>query len=306
MSTELPQIREAYDRLGYVFPLPVLTAEETAFYRGKMVEYLERIDYKLDVLTRHKPHLFLKWANDLGRHPKILEPVRGILGEDILLWYSVVFVKPGPSEGYVAWHQDSHYWAMSEEKGLTAWLALSDVTVENGCMQMVGGSHRQEQDWKHEVVAGDRDNILHRGQKIVGLNPDQFVNVELKAGEMSIHELRTLHGSGPNRTPQPRLGIAFRYIPTTNYPSTLKFMKRSAALVSGKYDFRHFREDAVPSFDYDPVGLKARARSMRVAAVHTLFGDKSRNGLRKVIDSLPIILSRGMGAARTHLGRARD
>ena len=296
---------ESYLRDGYFAGFPVLTDEETQVYRQALLDYLARIDWNLNVFTRHKPHLFLKWANDLGRHPRLIQAVEQILGPDVLLWYSVVFVKPAQSGEYVAWHQDSHYWAMKEEKGLTAWVALSEVSQKNGGMKMIPGSHLGA-DVQHVVAPDDTDNLLHRGQKIVGLDEKISAPVDLKAGQASFHDLRTLHSSGPNRSQQPRLGIAFRYIPATNHPQTLRWLKRSATLVAGRYDFRNFIEDPRPATDHDGVGIAAHKRSVRVAALHSLFGDKSRSGIRKMLDSVRIMLSRRSQTAASYLKKLRD
>lgn len=286
----MSKIQSEYQTQGYVSPLPVLNSAEVETFRGHLLKLLDGYRWKLDAVNRHKPHLYLKWANDLGRHPEILGPVTEILGPDVLLWYSVIFVKPPKTSAFVPWHQDSTYWAMNEEKGLTAWLALSDVTPENGCVQMLPGTNHLEN--IEHTIHNTQDNLLHRGQMIKNLKTDSAVNITLRPGEMSIHELRTLHASGPNNSEQPRLGIAFRYIPASNYPRTLTWLKRGATLVAGKKHHDRFVDDPVPAFDFDPVAMKAYRKSIRVAAIHTLFGDESRSNLRKVIDTLPILISR--------------
>jgi non-heme Fe2+,alpha-ketoglutarate-dependent halogenase len=275
---------------GAVTPIPVLTPTEVDQARAKLFELLDGYRWKLDAVNRHKPHLYLKWANDLGRHPKILEVVTQILGPDLLLWYSVIFVKPPKSQAFVPWHQDSTYWAMNEQKGLTAWVALSPVNTNNGCVKYIPGSHLAH-DYEH-TIDNHKENLLHRGQMIKGFDESGARDIVLNPGEMSLHDLRTLHASGPNQSNEPRLGIAFRYIPTSNYPRTLKWLKRGASLVAGQDRYHHFVPDPVPTYDFDPVAIKAYKKSIRVAAIHTLFGDDSRSNLRKALDTVPILISR--------------
>jgi len=282
--------KQEFDERGAIFPIDVLTQDEAEYYGSKLLGLLDGYKWKLDAVNRHKPHLYLRWANDLGRHPKILESVTKILGPDVLLWYSVVFVKPPENKGFVAWHQDSTYWAMDQQVGLTAWLALSDVSEENGCVMLLPGSHKHQE--VGHTISNRKDNMLHRGQMIKSLDDSGALPVRLTPGQMSIHDLRTLHSSGPNDSKNPRLGIAFRYIPTSNFPRTLRWLKRSATLVSGVDRFHHFETDPVPAFDFDPVAMKAYKRSIRIAAIHTLFGDESRSNLRKAIDTIPILISR--------------
>lgn len=283
-------IKPTMDSNGQVSPIVILNAQEVEFYKSNLLSFLDGYNWKLDAVNRHKPHLYLKWANDLGRHPKILEAVKQVLGPDLLLWYSVIFVKPPQNTGFVPWHQDSTYWAMNKEEGLTAWLAFSDVNESNGCVNYIPGSHKGT-DIKHEIN-NSKDNMLHRGQMIKDLDTSTAKPILLKAGEMSMHDLRTLHASGPNPSNEPRLGIAFRYIPTSNFPRTLRWLKRGATLVSGEDKFHHFADDPIPQFDFDPVAMKAYKKSVRVAAIHTLFGDTSRSNFRKVLDTIPILVSR--------------
>jgi chlorinating enzyme len=284
------QMKQTMETSGLVAPIPVLSPEEVAFYQSKLLGLLDGYKWKLDAVNRHKPHLYLKWANDLGRHPKVLEAVRSILGPDLLLWYSVIFVKPPHNTGFVPWHQDSTYWAMNKEEGLSAWIALSDVNESNGCVNYLPGSHLGAP--IQHTINNSKDNLLHRGQMIKDLDTSQAKPIILKAGEMSMHDLRTLHASGPNPSDQPRLGLAFRYIPTSNFPRTLKWLKRGATLVSGTDQYHHFATDPVPEYDFDPVAMKAYKKSIRIAAIHTLFGDTSRSNLRKVLDTIPILVSR--------------
>lgn len=290
VSLPLSNLGENYRLNGTCFPLDLLSPEETEYYHTQLITFLEKVNWKLDAINRHKPHMYLKWANDLGRHPLLLKYVTQLLGPDVMLWYSVIFVKPAHTRGRVPWHQDSTYWAMAKEEGLTAWIALSEVNCENGCMRVIPGSH-QWGDYKHRI-SNSRDNLLHRGQEISGIDEKKAVPVELKAGQVSFHDLRLLHSSEANDSPNPRLGIAFRFIPASNYPRTLKWLKRSATLVSGNKHHDYFISDPVPAADYDPKALRAYRRSIRVAAIHTLFGDQSRSNLRKVFDTVPILISR--------------
>jgi non-heme Fe2+,alpha-ketoglutarate-dependent halogenase len=289
-STSSTNLLEKYRRDGTCFPLEFLSSEETDYYRSQLLNFLEKVNWKLDAINRHKPHMYLKWANDLGKHPLLLKYVTQLLGPDVILWYSVIFVKPAQTRGRVPWHQDSTYWAMEKEEGLTAWIALSEVNVGNGCVRVIPGS-QQWGDFKHRI-SNTRDNLLHRGQEIANIDEKNAVPVELKPGQLSLHDLRLLHSSEANDSPNPRLGIAFRFIPASNYPRTLKWLKRSATLVAGTKHHDYFRPDPVPRWDYDPEAMGAYRRSIRVAAVHTLFGDQSRSNLRKAFDTIPILISR--------------
>lgn len=283
------RIAEEFSSRGVVHPVDILSAEETKLYSQKLRTYLDSINWEMTAITRHKPHLVLKWVNELARHSKIIEYIKPILGENILLWYSVLFVKPAHSPALVPWHQDATYWALNRDHGLTLWLALSDVTPENGCVEYVPASHKIG-DFKHSID-NKTTNILARGQVIKDFQAENVAPIILKSGQASIHHVSLLHRSGPNLSPHPRMGIAFRYISTDNYPNTMKWMRRSATLVCGKDEWHHFRHDPVPRFDFDPICLRERKRSIRVAALHTLFGDEARSLPRKIVDLVPTLVT---------------
>lgn len=285
-----PSIAEIFSSTGVVCPMDILTKSETEFYRVQMENFLQRIDWRLDAVNRHKPHLYLKWANDLARHPHILQNIQQLLGPDILLWYSVIFVKPANNKGEVPWHQDSTYWALQRDEGVTAWIALSEVDESNGCVEYIPGSHHMSH-VKHSIENSE-NNMLARGQKIVGFNPSETKKMILRPGQCSLHHPSVLHASKANLSNQPRLGIAFRYIPASNYPRTLTWMRRSATLVCGVDKLQKFTPDPRPQQDYDPVGLKAHKKSVRIAAIHTLFGDTSRTSWKKILDLAPILFTK--------------
>lgn len=283
-------ISEQFSRTGVVCPVDILSPTETAHYRQKLEGFLKRIDWRLDAVHRHKPHMYMKWANDLGRHPQILKTIQPLLGPDILLWYSVIFVKPANSKGEVPWHQDSTYWALERDEGVTVWVALSDVNETNGCVEYIPGSHTLTH-LKH-IIDNNETNMLARGQKIVGFDPSHTQKMILHAGQASLHHPSVLHSSKANHSDQPRLGIAFRYIPANNFPRTLTWMRRSATLVCGTDALKKFNADPVPQQDYDPKAVKAHKISVRIAAVHTLFGDTSRTNWKKILDLAPILFTK--------------
>ncbi len=275
---------------GAIFPIDILSPSEVDFYKNKMITFMNDNDWKLNAITRHKPHLYLNWANELAKSEKIIEVIKPLLGDDILLWYSVLFVKPANTAAYVPWHQDATYWALNKNEGLTLWLALSDVTPENGCVDYIPGSHLWN-DFDHSIN-NNADNLLARRQEISGFDSQSKKSILLKPGQASIHDVSLLHSSQANSSNQPRLGIAFRYIPADNFPKTLKSLKRSATLVSGKKHHHHFIDDPNPAVDSRDVCQKAHRKSVRTATIHTLFGDSARSIGRKVMDVGPTLFTK--------------
>ncbi|WP_367575672.1 phytanoyl-CoA dioxygenase family protein [Pelagibius sp.] len=114
------------------------------------------------------------------------------------------------------WHQDGHYWPIRPLATCTAWLALDDSTVENGCLRVIPGSHQSKT--LHPHLREDRDGlVLNRGIDPQCLNEETELDVELGAGQLSLHDVHIIHGSNPNRSPKRRAGLAIRYMPATSH-----------------------------------------------------------------------------------------
>jgi chlorinating enzyme len=253
---------ERYHRDGFYCPVSVLAAHEALEYR----RHLERVEAahggRLSGELRSKPHLLFTGLADLVRHPVILDAVEDLLGPDLLVWSSSFFIKEARDPAYVSWHQDATYWGLSAPDVVTAWVAFTDATVENGAMRMVPGSHG-EQLFHHDTFAPD--NLLSRGQEIaVEVDEARAVDVLLRAGEMSLHHVRMVHGSPANRSDDRRVGYAIRYIPTR-----LKQLAGDgdcATLVRGEDRYHHFTLERAPTADLTPAAQAQHAESVARAA----------------------------------------
>src|SRR6185503_18688758 len=203
---------EQYEREGYYFPVRVLSDDEARHQRERL-EHVERdLGGPLRGVYRVKPHLLFTWLADLVRHPAVLDAVEDVLGPDLLCWNSSFFTKEARSPGFVSWHQDATYWGLSAPDVVTAWVAFTDSTPANGNMRVMPGSHRTA---LAHVDTFHPDNLLSRGQEIsVEVDESRAVDVELRAGEMSLHHVLMVHGSGANPSDDRRIGFAIRYIPT--------------------------------------------------------------------------------------------
>jgi non-haem Fe2+, alpha-ketoglutarate-dependent halogenase len=248
-----------YQEQGFLFPLPVLSGEETNTLRSRLEALEAQHGGRLPALVNRKPHLLLTWLNLLIRHPRILDPVADILGPDILCWGSGFFIKNPLDPGRVTWHQDSTYWGLSQPDIVTAWVAFTPSTRENGCMRVIPGTHKLEQLPHQDTFAPD--NLLSRGQEIaVAVDESKAVDVILSPGEMSLHHVMLVHGSEPNSGTGRRIGFAIRYLPT--YVKQLSGVTDSATLVRGKDTYGHFLPEPAPSSDFHPDAIAFHARML--------------------------------------------
>lgn len=160
---------------------------------------------------------------ELARNPQILDMVEQLIGPDIVLWGCQAFCKP-PGDGMeVPWHQDGHYWPIKPLATCTVWIAIDDSVTENGCLRVIPRSHQEQR--LHAHLKEDRtDVVLNQRVRDDYFDRSAAVDIELNAGQMSLHDVYLIHGSNPNRSTRRRAGLAIRYMPATS------FFDRSAGL----------------------------------------------------------------------------
>ena len=253
---------EQYRRDGFYFPVRVMSPGEALALRGQLEAVEAEHGGRLSGEIRHKPHLLFTWLADLVRRPAILDAVEDVLGPDLLVWSSSFFIKNGRDAAFVSWHQDATYWGLSEPDVLTAWVAFTEATIENGAMRMVPGSHAEQLAHRDTFAP---DNLLSRGQEIeVEVDETRGVDVVLRAGEMSLHHVRMVHGSPPNRSDDRRIGFAIRYVAT--HVQQLAGDVDGAMLVRGVDDHHHFVPEHPPAADLSPEARAHHAESVARSA----------------------------------------
>ena len=250
-----------YQRDGFFSPIDILSSEEAATYRRRFEAYEAANDGWYELSKGQKLYLLQTWFAELASHPKVLDAVEDVLGPNLMVWGSSLFIKEPGQGTYVSWHQDSTYWGLSKPDVLTAWIALSPATVDSGCMKMIPGTHKWDQ-VKH-VDTLDEKNLLTRGQEIaVDVDENKGVMVELMPGQMSLHDVRIVHASDPNVSDDRRIALAIRYI--APHVSQVNAENDSAWLVRGEDTHGHFIHETPPKSDMDPDALAEHARVMNL------------------------------------------
>jgi phytanoyl-CoA dioxygenase PhyH len=248
-----------YRRDGFYFPIRVLPAEEAGAYRARLEAAERAHGGPLGGRLRQKGHLLFTWLDRLIRDPRILDPVEDVLGPNLLCWSSSFFLKEPRDPAFVSWHQDATYWGLSEPDVVTAWVALSESSVESGAMRMIPGTHAEQVAHRDTFAP---DNLLSRGQEIaVEVDESRAVDVVLHPGEMSLHHVRMVHGSPRNRSADRRIGYAIRYIPT--HVRQLSNVRDTATLVRGVDEYHHFDLEEPPAADLDPAARERHALVMK-------------------------------------------
>ena len=247
-----------YNQEGVLFPVPALSSEQAGVYRGCLEAFERSQGGPLRGPMMFKTHLLFTWVDRMMRTPAILDAVEDILGPNLLAWNTHWFVKEPGDGRFVGWHQDTTYWHLEPDNAISVWIALSDATKASGAMRMVKGTH------KREVVAHNDTRkpgaMLTRGQEIaVDVDEASAIDVELKAGQMSLHHHKIFHASPANQAQDRRIGLAVRYIPT--HVRQVAVTGDSAALVRGVDDYGHFLNEPRPERDMDPALVVMQAEA---------------------------------------------
>lgn len=259
---------EHYQSRGYLPGRPMLSATEVERFREDCLrtcaEPLELGDQNPYSLKRHasnrvKPYLLFPWAADLVRHPRILDMVASVIGPDILVFHTTVWLKQPHSENYVPWHQDSTYFGLAPFEHVTAWVALTPSQPHNGCVRVIPGSHHKGQ-LAHFDDHSDAFTMLSRGQSLAEhVCEEDAVELRLEPGDVSLHHTLMAHASGPNRSDEWRIGIGVSYIPTS--VRHIGPTRLSATLACGIDRFNHFDHEAAPQAELDAAALAVHADS---------------------------------------------
>lgn len=153
---------------------------------------------------------YSEWFDAMARHPKLVPILTALLGPQLLLFRSTLMLKPARHGSIHRFHQDTSYWPMDPPHLVTVSIALTDATPENGCIQIIPGSHawgtHDIKDWGG--IASDQDSTLTDRKDI---DTSAAIPVPLKAGSALFFHSAVVHGSGPNRSPNPRNTALYAY-----------------------------------------------------------------------------------------------
>ena len=224
-----------YQQNGYLAPIDIFTEDEA----DKLYTTFKRLEHdhgeSLLGYGRNNVHQVLPLFDQIAHHPNILGVIESLIGPNILVAGTTLFVKEPEQRGFISWHQDARYNGLKPYNWVTAWLALTEVTKENGCMYMWPESHLYGQ--RDHVDTYGEDNLLTRGQTVMGVPQEKVVPIELRPGQLSVHHPWVVHGSGHNVSNQRRVGFAIQsYIG----PEVEQQLGRTfAQLARGHDDYNH-------------------------------------------------------------------
>lgn len=237
---------EQFHEQGFCDPVPVLSADETAYFRERL-EAFER-DHPDDTKKlKTKSHLLCPWVVEIARHSRLLDAYEDLIGPDILCYSMAFRNKNADGRTIAGWHQDTLYLPIEPILVIGA-LALSECGSEQGCLKVIPGSH------KGEILphgeADDPDSILARGQFIEGgFDESKAVDLALRPGEIGLFNSGIIHGSGINSGADRRLMLLVEMMPAHARSSR---HRESAMLVRGTDRYNNHDADRPAEANFGP------------------------------------------------------
>lgn len=224
-----PQQIQFYRDAGYLGVENVFSPDEVAELRRVTDEFVEKSrtvtanDAVFDLEPSHTPeHPRLRRLKDPIKqhvvyqraisHPKLLQIVSQLIGPAITSNGNKLNLKLADGGSPVEWHQDWAFYPHTNDDLLAVGVAMDDSSLENGCLMVLPGTHRGP------VLDHHQDGIFVGAVTEPGFRPNGAVPILLKAGGISIHHTRLLHGSAPNRSPRARRLLLFQYCAADAWP----------------------------------------------------------------------------------------
>jgi len=207
--------KDLYRQDGQLTSKRALSPQTVREMREKMETFFAKRD---GIDQDYAPNLidqdnsWLKFA----KMPEILDMVAELIGKDIIVWGSALFAKKGTGGKATPWHQDGHYWPITPLETVTAWIAIDDVNIDNGCMRVIPGTHHDRKLFDH-YREDSPDVVLNQALEVGDGRFGEPRDIVLKPGEFSIHDVYLVHGAMPNNSGRHRAGLVFRYMPATSH-----------------------------------------------------------------------------------------
>lgn len=218
-----------YEEKGYIGVEAVLTDEEVAALRRVTDEFVEKsreVTEHNDIFDLEPGHtaenpkvrrikspcLYHSVYDQTLRHPNILGIVSQLIGYGIRYNGHKLNMKYPEFGSPVEWHQDWAFYPHTNDDLLAVGVVIDDMTVENGALMVIPGSH------KGPTLDHHQNGAFVGAVTDTDFTPDGAVPIELKAGGITVHHVRALHGSAPNTSDKSRRLLLFQYCANDAWP----------------------------------------------------------------------------------------
>lgn len=210
MPATPPATRPAaiFQEHGYISALPALTPSEVsktiACINSFCTSRPQDVQWAFDI----KCNLLFDWVYRCIIHPTILQAVEQLLGGNFFATNSVFRIKAPGSSMQFGWHQDSAR-IQVDPCFVIVYLALTEQTVRNGCLEVIPGSHTEVRQF--DTIANPDGQAQRLVARTRNVDETKSERLELAAGEMAIFSGNLVHRSGLNRSAQKRIALLTDY-----------------------------------------------------------------------------------------------
>ena len=243
-----------YEDEGYLSPIDILSSSEALEAREEIELIEKKMPNEIDKSGRYNVHLISPKLDAIVHNSKILDVVESIIGKNILVCSTTLFIKNPNELGFVSYHQDAKYIGLEPHNWVTAWVAITDSNEENGCMRMWSGSHKDN--LKEHDQKFNEGNLLTRGQTVKNVPGLETIPLVLEAGQMSLHHPTVVHGSELNKSNDRRIGFVIQSYIGTNVKQVLG--KNSVQLARGVDKFNYHEKIGRPQKLLDENDIKLK------------------------------------------------
>ena len=202
-----------YKEEGYLVPnfqMPEKDLLEIEELHDSLVKKFPKFKNYCPAILLHDER-FLKYCFN----EKILNIIEQLIGKNFALWNSSFFAKPALNGYATPWHQDGQYWPIRPLATCSVWLAIDDATSKNGCLKFIKGSHKDKKLKKHKINKSEKLTLNQELLKSEYIEKNS-VDLILKRGQVSLHDVYMVHGSEENKSPHSRRAMTMRFMPTTS------------------------------------------------------------------------------------------
>ena len=245
-----------YEDKGFVSPIDIFSKDKAKEIRNEIELIEKEMPNELEKSGRYNAHLISPLLDEVTHNSEILDAVQSLIGKDILVCGTTLFIKNPNVKGFVSYHQDAKYIGLEPHNWVTAWVAITDSNEHNGCMRVWSGSHKDNLK-DHDQNFNER-NLLTRGQTIKNVPKKKTTPLILKAGQMSLHHPTVVHGSDLNNSNDRRIGFVIQSYIGTNVKQVLGI--NSVQLARGKDNFNFHKKIGRPKSLLDKNDLKIKKR----------------------------------------------
>ncbi len=202
-TTLTPEQIKFYNEEGYLLIRGLIPADAAASLKREVLGIMDLIGLPMTKLKQTGEYLEGSDLDAFVNNPNLKSLASQLMGGPGSLYLPFTAVKSGGGGGRFHFHQDNQY-TRHDGPACNLWCALTPMRPENGCLQIVPRSHLNGTLTSVQSPDGD-------GHRAVENEPPKFVNIEMEPGDCVAFTRLTVHGSGQNVTPEPRVAYAVQF-----------------------------------------------------------------------------------------------